>query len=119
MAKSFIDVVQDSPRTDLGILIKTKNLLSRTILSFTEPPFGFKHHERLVPVLSRKRLFRHLFAVVPPSRPRACSANRDATRARSIKFSLATGAAARPTLDARPWCCAPYAHRDLSSLSLM
>ena len=30
MAKSFKDVVQDSPRTGLGIPVKTKNPLSRT-----------------------------------------------------------------------------------------
>ena len=30
MAKSFIDVVQDSPRTGLGIPVKTKKPLSRT-----------------------------------------------------------------------------------------
>ena len=28
MAKSFIDVVQDSPRTGLGIYVKTKKMLS-------------------------------------------------------------------------------------------
>ena len=31
MAKSFTDVVQDSLRTGLGIPVKTKNPLSRTI----------------------------------------------------------------------------------------
>ena len=30
MAKSFIDVVQDSPRTGLGIPVKNKNPLYRT-----------------------------------------------------------------------------------------
>ena len=29
MAKSFIDVVQDSPRTGLGIPVKTKKKISR------------------------------------------------------------------------------------------
>ena len=38
MAKSFIDVLQDSPRTGLGIPIWTKKPLSRT----NTPPFGFK-----------------------------------------------------------------------------
>ena len=34
MAESFIDVVQDSPRTRLGIPVKTKNLSIReTIVS--------------------------------------------------------------------------------------
>ena len=32
MAESFTDVVQDSPRTGLGISAKTKNPLFRTIL---------------------------------------------------------------------------------------
>ena len=62
MAKSFIDVVQDSPRAGLGIPIKTKNPLSQTILPLAEPPFGFKLRKRLVPVFSRERLFRHPFA---------------------------------------------------------
>ena len=53
MAKSFIDMVQVSPRTGLGIPVKTKIPLSRNILSLTRPPFGFKGHECLVPVLSR------------------------------------------------------------------
>ena len=42
MAKYFIDIVQDSPRTSLGIPVKTKNLLSRTNTPPTEPPFGIK-----------------------------------------------------------------------------
>ena len=37
-------------------LLKPKNPLSRTILSLA---FGFKLHERLVPVLSHEGLFRH------------------------------------------------------------
>ena len=41
MAKSFKDVVQDSPRTGLGIPVRTKNPLSRTKTPPTEPPFGF------------------------------------------------------------------------------
>ena len=49
MAKSFIDVVQDSPRTGLGIPIKTKNPLSRTNTPPAEPPFGFKLRGQLVP----------------------------------------------------------------------
>ena len=53
MTKSFIDVVQDSPKTSLGIPVKTKNPLSQNILLLTGPPFGFKLHERLVPVLIR------------------------------------------------------------------
>ena len=42
MAKSFIDVVQDSPRTGLGIPVKTKKTLSRTKTPPAEPPFGIK-----------------------------------------------------------------------------
>ena len=49
MAKSFIDAVPDSPRTDLGIPVKTKNPLFRTNTPPAEPPFGFKHHGWLVP----------------------------------------------------------------------
>ena len=49
MAKSFKDVVQDSPRTGLDIPIKTKNPLSRTNTPPAEPPFAFKFRERLVP----------------------------------------------------------------------
>ena len=44
MAKSFIDVVQDSSKTDLGIPVKTK-----TNTPPAEPPFGFKLHGWLVP----------------------------------------------------------------------
>ena len=43
MAKSFIDVVQDSPRTGLGIPVKNKKKPP------TEPPFGFKLRGQLVP----------------------------------------------------------------------
>ena len=75
MEKFFIDVVQDSSRTSLGIRVKTKNLLSRNILSLAGPPLAFKLHERLVPVLSRDRLFRHPFARVPPPCPRVLIAN--------------------------------------------
>ena len=42
MAKSFIDLVQDSPKTGLGIPVKTKNPLSRTNTPPVEPPIGFK-----------------------------------------------------------------------------
>ena len=49
MAKSFKDFVQDSPRTGLGILSKTKKPVSRTNTPPTEPPFGFKLRGRLVP----------------------------------------------------------------------
>ena len=49
MAKSFIDVVQESPRTGLGIPVKTKSHLSRTRTPPAEPPFGFKLHGWLVP----------------------------------------------------------------------
>ena len=46
MAKSFIDVVQDSPRTGLGIPVKTKNLLSRTNTPTAEL-FARNFHPRL------------------------------------------------------------------------
>ena len=49
MAKYFIDKVQDSPRTGLGIPVKTKNNLSGTITPPAEPPFGFKLHGWLDP----------------------------------------------------------------------
>ena len=49
MAKSFKVVVQDSPRTGLGIPVETKNPLSRTKTPPAEPPFGFKLHGCLVP----------------------------------------------------------------------
>ena len=42
MAQSFIGLVQDSLRTGLGIPVKTKILLPRTILLLAGPPFGFK-----------------------------------------------------------------------------
>ena len=79
MAKSFIDVVQDSPRTSLDIPSKTKTPLSRTILPLAGPPFGFKLHERLVLVSSRERLFRHPFS------PHARSANSGATPVRFLE----------------------------------
>ena len=53
MEKSFIDVVQDSPRTGLGISVKTKQLLSCTNTPPAEPPFGFKRHGHLVQAYSR------------------------------------------------------------------
>ena len=49
MAKSFIDVVQDFPRTGLSIPVKTKNPLSRANTPPAEPPFGFKLLGWLVP----------------------------------------------------------------------
>ena len=49
MSKSFIDVVQDSPRTGLGIPVETKKTLSRTNTPPVEPPFGFKLRGQLVP----------------------------------------------------------------------
>ena len=42
MAKSFKDVVQDSPGTGLGIPVKTKNPRSRTNILSAKPPFGFE-----------------------------------------------------------------------------
>ena len=49
MAKSFIDVVQDSPRTGLDIPVESKRPLSRTNTQPAEPPFGFKLRGQLVP----------------------------------------------------------------------
>ena len=49
MAKSFKDIIQDSPRTGLGIPVKAKKPLSRTNTPPAEPPFGFKLRGRLVP----------------------------------------------------------------------
>ena len=54
MSKSFIDVVKDSSRTGLGTPVETKQKTPRTILLLSEPPFGFKLHEQLVPVLIRE-----------------------------------------------------------------
>ena len=82
MAKSFIDLVQDSPRSSLGIPVKSENLLSRTILPLAGPPFGFKLHERLVPLLSHERLFRYPFARDPPPRPCVRLTNSGAAPAR-------------------------------------
>ena len=59
MAKSFIDVVQDSPRTRLGIPVKTKNPLPLSNTPPAEQPFCFKLHAPLVPAYRRVRLFRH------------------------------------------------------------
>ena len=39
---NFLKDVQDSPRTGLGIPVKARNLLFRTILLFAEHPFGSK-----------------------------------------------------------------------------
>ena len=50
MAKSFIDVVQDSPSMGLGIPVKTKNPLSWTIMQLAGSPLGFKLNEWMVPV---------------------------------------------------------------------
>ena len=53
MAKSFIDVVQDSPRT---LLVKTKNPLSRTNTPPVEPPFDFKlRRKSILPRLNSSR----------------------------------------------------------------
>ena len=88
----FIGVVQDSPRTGLGIPVTTKNHVCRTTLQIAEPPFGFEFHERLVPVSCRERLFRHPFARNPAPHPRFYSANRDTTApaTRAYKFLSST-----------------------------
>ena len=61
MAKSFKDVLQDSPRTGLGIPVKTKNPLSRTNTPPAEPPFGFKFRPmfspKLGPTFTQKKRF--------------------------------------------------------------
>ena len=62
MAKSFIDVVQDSPRTVVSISVETKKPPLTNQYTAAEPPFGFKLCGQLVPALSRVRLFRHPFA---------------------------------------------------------
>ena len=49
MAKSFIDVVQGSPRTGLGIPVGTKNPLYRTNTPPVGPLFGFELRRQLVP----------------------------------------------------------------------
>ena len=64
-----MEVVQDSPKTSLGIPVKTKNPLYRTMLPHAKPHFDFKLHERLVSVLSRERHFHHLFSRDPAPRP--------------------------------------------------
>ena len=69
MVESFIDVVQDSPRTGLGIPVKTKNPHSRTNAQPAVPPFGFKLRGRLVPAYSRVRLFLDPFARHSHPRP--------------------------------------------------
>ena len=49
MAKYFIDVVQDSPRTGLGIPVETKKkTLSPINTPPAEPAFGFKLRGQLV-----------------------------------------------------------------------
>ena len=50
MVKSVIDIVQNSPRTGLGIPVKTKNPVSRTNITPAEPPFGNKIDGWLVTV---------------------------------------------------------------------
>ena len=49
MAKSFIDLVQDSPRTGLGTPVKTENPLYQNNTLPAETPFGFKLRGQLVP----------------------------------------------------------------------
>ena len=53
MAKSFKNVVQDSPWTGLGIPVKSKKPLPRNNTPPVEPLYGFKHRGRLVPALRR------------------------------------------------------------------
>ena len=47
MAKSFIDVVQDSSRTGPGIPVKTKKPSLSNNTPPAEPPFGFELHVQL------------------------------------------------------------------------
>ena len=70
MAKYFIDVVQDSHRTRLGIPVKTKNALSRTNTPPAGPPFGFEFHGRLVPAYIRVLLPIRLNRPAAPTRGR-------------------------------------------------
>ena len=71
MAKYFIDVVQDSPTTGLGIPVESKKSLYRSITPPTEPPFSFKPRRQLVPTESRVRLFCRPFARDFHPRPHA------------------------------------------------
>ena len=82
MTESSINIVEDSPKTGLGIPVKTKNPLSRIKLLPTGPFFGFELGERLLPVLSQERLFWCSFARNSPLLPLSCLANRDAPPAR-------------------------------------
>ena len=75
MAKSFTDVVQDSPRMGIGIPAKAKKPLSRAIFLLAGPTFRFKLLERLVRVLSCERVFRRTFARDPFLRLRIRLAN--------------------------------------------
>ena len=133
MEKSFINVVQDSPRARLGMPVKTKNPLSRTNTPPTEPPFGFKLHGRLVPVYSRVGLLRHPFAWnprPPATRPLGLTdqslqsgeekdpcPNRGGS---SVRQGLATKGAGPDAISTGPPCCfAPDAHPALLSSSLV
>ena len=84
MAKSFIDVVQDSPRTRIGIPVKTKDPFFRTNTPPAGPPVCSEVHERLVAAYSRVRLFRP----PPQSAPSPIRLNRPAAPARGVKGSL-------------------------------
>ena len=49
MAKSFIDVVQDSPRTGVGIPVKTKKTPLTNQYTARGTAFSFKLRGQLVP----------------------------------------------------------------------
>ena len=105
MAKSFIDVVQDSPRTRLGINVKTKKTLSRTNTPPAEPPFGFELHGRLVMAYGHVRLFRRPFERPPPFLPLAHT------------LGLTGGVGPDAISTGPPRCFSPDAHRALSPSS--
>ena len=67
MSKSFIDIVMDSCKTGLGLPVKTRKPLLRTMLPLVESHFGFKLYKWLDPALSRVRIFHHLCTPPPPT----------------------------------------------------
>ena len=56
MAKSFIDVIHDCPRTGLGIPVKTKKRPLSNQYTTRGTAFGFQLHRWLVPLKSRTTL---------------------------------------------------------------
>ena len=107
MAKSFIDVVQDSPRTGLGIPVKASSLKSRTTLpSFIRPGLPSAAARPLGRLTSRASQGRNK-AIPPPD---------DADgQVRTRRRTAGAGPEANST---GPRCChALHAHRAPSSSS--